>query len=199
MSEHKDNISEISSPPLVPQAAPPSSSSSSGPVYPLPSLPPLLPLSNGPASSSSASMSPSVTYTLAARDARAYREKTKVPKFDSRDPVVWLQAMKVYLSTNILGAEIEVPLVLGRDRLRTHPEDNTGKSWGELGSVIRTNEERDALVRSMDAFALINQAIDSAPIEVKQIASTVEIGNAYELWCNIKKYIEETQWSWIFC
>jgi hypothetical protein len=45
----------------------------------------------------------------------------------------------------------------------------------------------------MDAYSLITQALESAPAEVRQIHTTIEMGNTYALWKAICRYVETTQ------
>ncbi len=89
--------------PLFP--APVNSSSSSGPSLPLPRVPPSF-SGPGPAPASQASSDSSAAITSAARESRAYREKTKAPKFDSVDPILWLRAIRNYLQSQGLLKEI---------------------------------------------------------------------------------------------
>jgi len=145
---------------------------------------------------------PSVTDSVSSRS--AYWEhardnkgtvRHKAPTFDENDPVTWLRLMQQHLEITGLGDTIEQEPVFGQYTLRARPSDaaSEGISWRTVNGAKLTVEETAAFVRCTDAFAIITQALSTAPIAYKQISSTIENGNAHALWRVIKKYVEETR------
>jgi len=120
----------------------------------------------------------------------------KAPVFDDNDPVTWLRLMQQHLRMTGMGDTITRDAVFGGYRLRAGPSDTTSNSvsWEEINaSSSLTSEETAAFVRCTDAFAILTQALSTAPTAYKQIAVTVEDGNTKVLWSAIKRHVEETR------
>jgi hypothetical protein len=97
--------------------------------------------------------------------------------------------------TGVDDAIMEEP-VFGNQRLRTRPRDTDGQSWRDINkgaAAVLSPEEIARFLRCTDAFATIIQSLDSAPPVFKQLATTIETGNAKALWDAVKKHIEETR------
>ena len=101
--------------------------------------------------------------------------------------------MQQHLRITGMGDTITQEPSFGGYRLRARPSDAQGKSWEEINSLVLSAEETAAFVRCTDAFTTITQALSNAPSAFKQIAVTIEDGNAKALWEAVKKYIEETR------
>ena len=101
--------------------------------------------------------------------------------------------MQQHLRMTGVGSTISEDPVFGTHRLRARPSDTVGESWEAINGAVLSVEETAAFVRCTDAFTTITQALAHAPPVFKQIAVTIEDGNAKALWDAVKKYIEETR------
>ena len=148
--------------------------------------------SSGPASVFDApSVSHSSAYWEHSRDHKG-SVRHKVPPYDESDPVTWVRLMQQHLRITGMGDTITKAPVFGGHSLRARPSD-AGESWEQINSANLGDKETAAFVRCTDAFTTITQALSSAPPAFRQIAVTIEDGNAKALWEAVKKYIEETR------
>ena len=147
-----------------------------------------------PASPSAQSVSHRSAYWEHSRDHKGV-VRHKAPPFDESDPVTWLRLMQQHLEITGLGETIEQDPVFGEHRLRARPSDaaTAGVSWRTINAADLTAEETAAFLRCTDAFAILTQALSTAPTAYKQISITIENGNAKALWTAIRKHVEETR------
>src|SRR5205807_2189188 len=55
-----------------------------------------------------------------------------------------------------------------------------------------TQDLKERLIRSFDAYEHLVEALDRAPAEVQQVMRSIEFGNAHALWLAIKSHVQET-------
>ena len=159
-------------------------------------LPPVVLHAGGDAGDAHAAAGPAQVhsqYWEQAREQKTMKWRGRPPVYEAEDPPTWLRLMEQHLRLQGMADAITQEPRYDGLLLRARPSDRAGHSWDEINGRVLNALDAARFVRCTDAFTLLQSALSHAPTVVRQLAVTVEDGNAKALWDTLRAHITETR------